>query len=221
MMAEELAAQRQKQLAELMQRGDMLGGHPLMAHPQAHPHLAQLHGLLQMKRPAPQSNDDENDLVDVDDHLEPQPKRERRTSEASDAASETDVRANEKTQTKEDGSKSPQRHTVAPSASPLGHKPRIWSIVDTATTETRSPERSPQSSPPPHLAAMGLNGHMPPMPPNAINSLIADRLFGAHASLQQKQWYAALAQNAAAQAALANNEARSQSPTASNASSTS
>lgn len=151
------------------------------------------------------------DLVDVDDRPEPSPKRERRSSEGS--TSDNDANA----QACNDGCKSPgspehgsalSGHTSA--GSPGGHKPRIWSIVDTATVESHKlSDRSPQSSP-------------PPPPPVALNSLIADRLFGAHAAaaaLQQKQWYAALAQNAAAHAHA--HAQRAQSPAASTASSTS
>lgn len=75
LMAAEELAQRNKQLAELMRGGPecppgalgVAGGllgpgglHPaLLGHP--HPHLAQLHGLLQLKRSAPPaSHDDEN-----------------------------------------------------------------------------------------------------------------------------------------------------------------
>ena len=57
MMAAEELAQRNKQIAELMRGQEMLSHPALLGHP--HPHLAQLHGLLQLKRPAP-SHDDEN-----------------------------------------------------------------------------------------------------------------------------------------------------------------
>ncbi|XP_022664107.1 iroquois-class homeodomain protein IRX-4-like [Varroa jacobsoni] len=236
LMAAEELAQRNKQLAELMRGGPecppgalgVAGGllgpgglHPaLLGHP--HPHLAQLHGLLQLKRSAPPaSHDDENDLVDVDDRPEPSPKRERRSSEGS--ASDNDANAQRpdcKSPSSPEHRSALSGHTSA--GSPGGHKPRIWSIVDTATereefkSEHKSPGRSPQSSPPP--------------PPTALNSLIADRLFGAHAAaaaLQQKQWYAALAQNAAAhahaqaQAQAAQAAQRAQSPAASTTSSTS
>lgn len=151
------------------------------------------------------------DLVDVDDRPDPSPKRERRSSEGS--ASEHDANAgardNCKSPTSPEHRSALSGHTSA--GSPGGQKPRIWSIVDTATEEShKSPTRSPQSSPPP--------------PPVALNSLIADRLFGAHAAaaaLQQKHWYAALAQNAAAHAHAQAQAQRAQSPAASTASSTS
>lgn len=98
------------------------------------------------------------------------------------------------------------RTSVTPPPVSPGARPKIWSIVDTATTEAaaaRSPSSdSPSSSPRP-----------PPPAVTAEQLLMASRLYGhQQAAAFQKQWYQAFAQNALQRPAASPPNASSPSP---------
>ncbi|XP_022696326.1 iroquois-class homeodomain protein irx-2-like isoform X2 [Varroa jacobsoni] len=190
LMAAEEMAKRSEQLAQLMASS----GLPPPPHPASllsmgaiaasmganmsatggpmNAHMAHVHSLLQLRA--------------TQQHREEQLQRQQQQNNRDEKSDEeVDVEDRDETEGREQAPNAGKVLSSSPSpVQSLGVRPKIWSLVDTATEAAEgSPCASPSSSP-----------RHPPLTPDQL--LAASRLYGQHAQTVHEQWCQAFAQTA-------------------------
>ncbi|XP_003741752.2 iroquois-class homeodomain protein IRX-2 [Galendromus occidentalis] len=198
LLAADEMARRNEQLSQLMASGlppppALINMESLTGNTMTPENMAHIHSLLQFQTSQRQQRRaDEEVSVDDDD--------DGGGGGGNNIKNNNNGDENEEATSKR---KTSRTSVTPPPASP-GARPKIWSIVDTATTEAAA-ARSPSSDSP----------SSSPRPPAALTAeqlLMASRLYGhQQAAAFQKQWYQAFAQNALRRSASPQN-ASSPSP---------
>ncbi|OQR73305.1 hypothetical protein BIW11_09813, partial [Tropilaelaps mercedesae] len=188
LMAAEEMARRSEQLAQLMASsglppppsasllsiGAMAANMGANMGPGSGPmnaHMAHIHSLLQLR--ATQQHHEE--------HLHRQQQQHQQNDSEEKTDEEVDVEDQDEVD-RRDKAKSKKALPSSPSpVQSLGVRPKIWSLVDTATEGEGSPCASPSSSP-----------RHPTLTPDQL--LAASRLYGEHAQAVHKQWCQAFSQ---------------------------